>query len=640
MRSVLYLLLLSCSIIGYTQSASLSTGSKKAAKFYERGREAIRKRNFDEGISYYKKAVTKDPEFSEALLRLASAYSILRSLDSSYKYYDLYRRFTPNDQISERHAFFLSDLYFENGEYEKALEILKVGQKKSESWKTDAGKRKLVDNITFAIDNSEHRLDYVIELLPPEVNQFYTQYFPAVTIDGKSLFFTRRNGASQKDDEDLVVSRFENGEWTNAKSISKNINSPFNEGACTISADGRTIIFTSCEEKNSFGSCDLFIATKKGDNWSNPTNLGAMVNSPYWDSQPSLSADGRGLFFSSNRPGGYGQRDLWVTYYDEKGWSKPVNLGGKVNTESDETTPYIHSNNQALFFASTGHPGFGGYDLFISEVERDSIWGQPNNLGFGVNDHHDQLSLIISADGMTGFFALEKMDGDGYISSKVAKIYFKEDTLVDHRASYVTGRVLDAETGKPIGATIRLYDLAVNKIRYETESDPILGSYFFVLTEGNEYGAFVSSEGYLFEDFRFVVEDNTLLDPDTIDIRLKPIDKGLNLVLENIYFEFDSYELVSRSISELNNISDFLKQYDIKVEISGHTDEIGSDEYNKNLSVNRARAVYDYLISSGVDTQKLVYQGYGSSKPRFTLEEEKHKNRRIEFEILQVNRKN
>ncbi len=632
-----FLLLLYCLSIQLSSAQPDLSPSKKAVKNYTKANDLIKERNFEEAILLYKKAISKDEKFSQAYFRLASAYTILRKTDSAFRYYDLYRQVTPLNTISSRNVFFLANLYFENGQYELAKSIISESSDITQEWRKDQGKKQLFNNIEYAINGRLSPVNYTIEILPPSVNMFYSQYFPAVTIDGNNMFYTRRNGSSQFDDEDLVVSRFVDGEWSEAVSISRNINSKFNEGACTISADGRILIFTSCEESNSYGSCDLFITKKQGDNWTKPRNLGKKINSIYWESQPSLSADGKSIYFSSNRPGGKGQRDLWVSYSENNIWRVPINLGGNVNTPSDETTPYIHSNNQTLFFSSNGHLGYGGYDLFVSEFIGDSIWSSPSNLGYGLNDHNDQLSLIISADGRGGYFAQEKINEEGFISSKLARINFEEDTLVRSRASYVTGKVMEARTKKPLAANIELYDLQSSKIIYETDSDPITGSYFFVLTENKEFGAFASSDGYLFEDFRFEVGENSLLDPDTIDIYLNPIEVGINLILENIYFEFDSYELVPKSIAELNVIADFLQDHDILVEISGHTDEVGSDDYNDRLSLQRAQAVNDYLVENGVNQEKLVFKGYGSKKPKFLEEEEKFKNRRIEFEILKVN---
>ncbi len=606
---------------------------KRAVKFYEQGIEEIRSRDFPGGILSFKKAIRIDENFPDPYLRLASAYNVLRLLDSAYTYYDRYFTVSDPSGVTAREAFFMADLYFDNGQYEKAAEVIELGKEKDPDWPADLGKKKLNTNIAFAMSQRHVENPHTIDILPSTVNRFYTQYFPTMTVDGNSLTFTAREGSGPGNDEDLVISYFDGNRWSPARSISSKINSRSNEGACTMSADGRMLIFTSCEDARSFGSCDLFMAVKIGDSWSDSKNLGTEVNSVYWDSQPSLSADGNALYFSSNRKGGYGQRDIWVSYYDGRNWQEPVNLGPNINTELDETTPYIHSNNQTLFYASEGHPGFGGFDLYRSELE-DTLWQKPVNLGYGINDHKDQLSMIISVDGTYGFFADEQYTETGGLTSKIARIVFANDTIITKKASYVTGRVTNAKTGEPIRSDIQLNDLESGKMKYHTLSDPVSGRYYFVLTKGNDYGAYVKAKGFLFEDFRFEVGDNSFLKPDTIDIALNPIEQNVGVVLENVYFEFDSYELTDASVSELNVVSEFLKSYDVQVEISGHTDEVGSDEYNRRLSMNRAKSVYEYLVNSGVPKGRMQFEGYGDSQPRF---EDKAKNRRIEFKILQVN---
>ncbi len=606
---------------------------KGSVKFYEKGLQAIRDRDFQAGLFYYKKAIIKDPLYTAPYLRIASAYNLLRDLDSAYRYYDLYFQLSDPEKLTNRELFFLAELYFEHGQYETAGRLARLGKAKDDTWGKDVGKVKLVRNIDFSLQSQHEENPHLVELLPNQVNRYYSQYFPALTINGESLIFTARKGPGQRDDEDLVIAHLKNGQWEPAASISSSINSRFNEGACSISADGRSLILTSCEEGRSYGSCDLFIATKQGDKWSSPRNLGSRVNSAYWESQPSLSADGRTLYFSSNRSGGRGQRDIWVTNKEGNIWTEARNLGSIINTELDETTPYIHSNDQTLFFSSEGHIGFGGFDLYLSE-KLDSNWTTPVNLGYGVNDYKDQLSLIVNADGSYGIFADEVMNEQGQLTSKLARITFATDTLISRKASYVTGKITDAVTGKPLAAEIALDDLFTSELQYQTVSDPINGDYFFVLTQGNVYGAFVTARGYLFEDFKFEVGENSILNPDTINIELQPIQENVGVILENVYFEFDSYKLSKESEAELKVVSEFLKKHNVTVEISGHTDDVGTDEYNENLSLRRAEAVYRYLLESGIPNNRMKFRGYGSKQPKF---DDIAKNRRIEFKILTVN---
>lgn len=612
------------------------SNSKKANKYFEKGSSAVKERNFPEAIYNFKKSIEKDPGFATAYKRLGSIYSLYRQLDSAFLYLSGYADLTPTAQLSSKEVYSLANMYYNHGYYKKSSELIEYAISTEVGWLNDHGKIRLKESVDFSLKNSKIGSGRSFKVLPESVNAFNSQYFPAITVDGGSLFFTRRLGSGPREDEDLVVSYLKDGEWTEATSVSDIINSQYNEGACTISADGRTLIFTSCEANRTFGSCDLFITSKKGETWSKPINMGTAINSPFWDSQPSLSADGRTLYFSSNRKGGFGQRDIWVSRKKSKTWGTPVNLGRGINTELDETTPHIHANHQTLFFSSEGHIGFGGFDLFKVDQVNDSVWSIPKNLGFGINDYHDQLSLIVSADGLTGYFAVEKLENSGVSTSKIAEVDFSPGEVINHKASYVTGQTLDAKTMLPLETSISLYDLETDQNRYQTFSDPETGRYFFVLTEGDEFGAFAKSAGYLFEDFLFSVEESSLLEPDTIDILLTPIEKDLSMILENVFFEFDSYVLDSKSQTELRIVSDFLKENNLKVEISGHTDNVGEKGYNKRLSVQRAQSVYNYLIKEGVPIEKLVYAGYGSTQPKYE-NRENDKNRRIEFRILSFN---
>ncbi|MEX0884737.1 MAG: OmpA family protein, partial [Cyclobacteriaceae bacterium] len=235
------------------------------------------------------------------------------------------------------------------------------------------------------------------ERLPPPLNQFRLQYFPVLTADSRRMFFTKRDGLQPYQNEDIFISNQTNGGWTKPESISARINTKYNEGTCTISADGNILIFTSCDTPDSFGSCDLYLTQKVSGEWQKPINMGREVNSREWDSQPSLSADGSLLYFSSNRPEGHGGNDIWFTERKPDGsWSKARNLGPKINTIRDEVSPFIFFNNLVLFFASDGHAGFGGKDLYMSTYGPQGF-EVPENLGYPINDHNDQLALFISA---------------------------------------------------------------------------------------------------------------------------------------------------------------------------------------------------------------------------------------------------
>jgi outer membrane protein OmpA-like peptidoglycan-associated protein len=460
-----------------------------------------------------------------------------------------------------------------------------------------------------------------------------------ITIDQNTLIVTKRDGTGPGYDEDLVMSQAysdSRGEmvWDSARSISASINTRFNEGACSISADGRTLIFTACDEASTYGSCDLFIARKIGDQWGMPQNMGKLVNSRSWDSQPSLSPDGQAVYFASTRSGGYGGKDIWMTVWENGEWQRPINLGPKINTPMEEATPHIHFNNTTLFFASDGHPGFGRSDLFQAQ-KLDTMWVNPQNLGSGFNDHYDQISLILNASGTEGYYAQEEVDERGRRLSKLMQVKF-DDALVERAVSYITGKVTDSLSGEPLGANIQLSDLANGATIYRTQSDPVKGTYYFALREQEEVGVYVNAKGYLFKDFNFQPQPSSALRPDTLNIALLPITRGASAILQNIYFDFDRYELDDKSKPALDFVVNFLKTQSVKIEISGHTDNIGDKAYNQKLSEKRAQSVYEYLVAAGVDQNKISYVGYGSQRPLTDRAGRVRKNRRIEFQIIEI----
>ncbi|MCP4459821.1 MAG: OmpA family protein, partial [Cytophagales bacterium] len=579
-----------------------SSLDKKAIKLVSKAEDAIKERNFELGTELLLDAIGRDSTYADAYVKLFGLYNILRQSSKIHEFQLLYVKNV--DEKALKLQIWKSLAYHEMtiGEYVRAKNFLAKAAKKDSV---------LSNSIEFAIQELESPDSLIINELPGEVNKFGFQYLPVLTVDNRALIFTAR--ANDQSDEDILQSTFDGQNWSEAQPISEIINSPYNEGACTVSADGRTLIFTSCEGRRSYGNCDLYISVKMGENWSRPKNLGKKVNSAFWDSQPTLSADGKTLYFVSTRSGGIGGRDIWITHFKGGNWSLPENLGSRVNTKRDETTPFIHSNNETLFFSSDGHVGMGGFDLLKASKTKDG-WQNIENLGYPINTFQDEVSLFITADGGTAYFAKEEKLGTLIQSSKLVSYAIPEEGRVVSGVTYVTGVVRDAKTNAPLKSTLELVDLSDQANLFRTESDSLTGKYFLVLPSGSNFAAFIEREGYLFEDVSFTT---SLRKPaDTVDIFLHPLEVGAKLVLENIYFAFDSDELNQKSTEELNRIVNLLNKYpSISIEISGHTDNVGSYKYNKNLSERRAKKIYDSLIASGIQSSFIKYSGFADSFP-------------------------
>jgi outer membrane protein OmpA-like peptidoglycan-associated protein len=495
----------------------------------------------------------------------------------------------------------------------------------------------MIQNARFALDNQGTKSQYRPRPLNDTVNCFALQYFPTLTADQQELIFTRRRGPRDEDDEDMVISyKNAQGRWLPPQSISPNINTPQNEGTCTISADGRKLIFTSCQNGYS-GDCDLFESIKTGTQWSKPVNLGPNVNSGDWESHPTLSADGRTLYFVSDRKGGFGRNDIWYTTLVANGkWTKARNLGDRVNTQYDERSPFIHVNGRTLYFATNGLVGFGGYDIFYTE-KTDNIWSVPVNIGGPINDHEDQYSLFITADGQKGYYSHEENLPNGHEKSVIVEIQIPENQVIKYKSNYIRGIVTDSKTRENLEAQIELFDINKNEIVSFVESDSISGQYLMVLTQGSEYALYVNKKGYLFKSLNFNYSEGDHFEPLVIDILLDRAIKGGGSVLKNLFFDVDKYELKEKSSTELEKIVRFLTENpQISIEIGGHTDNTGNPAYNQQLSEKRAKSVYNYIISKGISPKRLSAKGFGSVKPVASNETDtgRQLNRRIEFTIL------
>ncbi len=625
--------------VGFSQT-TLSTKSKKAIELYTEADNYRVRGQYDQAINLLSEALGKDKNFVEAYYRIGLVYMSTREYPKAINSFETGLALT--DDIRKQKVFWydLGECYLLIGEYEKGKETLSkfLNTETQNVRKIDRAKM-LYNTADFAIKNSQEKAAYNLRSLSDTVNAFAMQYFPVLTADQQLLFFTRRKGNGASDDEDLVVSqKGKDGKFGAPQSISSNINSILNEGTCTISADGRKLIFTSCEGRQGLGSCDLYESIKTGSEWSKPKNLGPMINSNEWESQPSLSADGRTLYFVSDRRGGLGRRDIWVSYLDDNDqWMKATNLGRSINSQYDEISPFIHVNNQVLYFASNGLTGFGGYDIFYSERNGEESWTQPVNVGRPINNHQDQFSLFITADGKKGYYSNEEFTDKGFSAGRIYEMDIPEESQLKFRSNYIKGIVSDKATSLPLKSVIELIDLEQDKVVSKVFSDSINGEYLMTLTQGAEYALYVRKQGYLFKSLNFnysVVKD---FEPITLNIALEKVSVGSVAVLNNIFFDFNSYTINNKSISELQKIISFMNENaEVRIEISGHTDNIGTESYNQNLSTQRAQAVTDYLIAGGISSKRLISKGFGSTKPISSndTEEGRQLNRRIEFKIL------
>jgi outer membrane protein OmpA-like peptidoglycan-associated protein len=609
---------------------------EKAQKIFEEGLKAEKERNLDKAILLYEKSISEYP-LAEAHHKLGGIYAkfFREQQEKIIFHYQKCLQISPENTQYQELYLFLSEMNCSMGKYDEAQKLASnyLAKFKGSNQKYA---EKIVAMTKFAKEAISKPVSFNPITLKSPLNRFDQQDFPTLTADKKTMYFTGIGSANG--DENLFVSRWIAGAWTEPEYIQE-LNTSFNEGTCAISADGKTLVFAACDGRagrKNLGSCDLYISKIKNGVWEKPKNLDAPINSEFWESQPSLSADGRLIFFvSDSKRGGKGGRDIfWSQMNDSGKWSVPQCLDSTINTSGNEISPFLHPNGSTLFFASDGHIGMGGYDLFKSELI-DGKWQKPQNLGFPINNHLDQVSLFITADGSTGYYAQEVIMPSKKASHKLAYFEIPQEIKIKRKSDYVWGKVYDAQTQQVLEAKIELRDLKDNELISSTTSTD--GNYLIVLTQGAHYALHVSMPQYLFESLTFDYQTDTALKAIEINIPLKKIEIGSKVTLNNIFFKSGSYQLMENSFTELEKLFKFMSENEkINVEISGHTDNIGKEEANLTLSQQRAQSVVSYLLSKGLDASRISAKGYGPSHPlaENTTERGRALNRRIEFKIL------
>jgi OmpA-OmpF porin, OOP family len=621
------------------QAQKLTTTNAKAEKLYHKADEYARARDFNRALEALSDAVKKDPDFAEAYIRAANLYKILGNKSASFGNLKKGLELMPFNPSYANYYFDLADLYMGEGAYEAAKKNFELYLKANpKNAKLTEWAKNQIKSADYAMEAIKNPVDFKPIQLSSVLNKFGLQYFPYTTADQRYFIYTARTSPKPEHDENIYLSERKGEGWGAPVSISSNINTQANEGAATISGDGKTLVFTSCNRPDGIGDCDLYISFKTGNEWSKPMNMGPNVNSRAWDSQPSLSADGRTIYFSSNRGGGLGKEDLWVTYQQEDGsWKKPVNMGSTINTPERDMSPAIHISGSTLYFVSDGRLGLGGLDVYKSSLDKNSRWSEPQNLGYPLNTSADEGSLFISPDNNIGYYSRQVNTDSGQPTIQLFEFKVPKEVKSSENSTYAQGRVFDAISRKPLAAQVQLYNVQADSLSQQVYSDKVTGEYTIVLTEGNPYALYVNASGYMMNSLNFDYTSPKSLSPVALDVYLEPIKTGAAVVLNNLFFDTGKYELEKKSMTELNKLIKFMKQNSkVRIEISGHTDDIGADKDNQVLSERRAKSVVNYLEDHGISKDRIRYRGYGETKPvqPNTSDDNRQLNRRIEMKIL------
>lgn len=643
------------------------TTEAKVKKWYEKAQEASRERDLTEAMEWLDKCLERDPSFIDGHLYAGSLAYDQKDWAEAESHFEqaaeLSREYRPKVLYTLGVTEWMQDKYAEaQRHFSEYLET----EPDNEVLSQRARKRRA--DCAFAAEAVKNPVTFQPKSLGPGINTEDPEYLPAINAEGDLLIFTRRrslpSGSAQ---EDLFVSTRIAGEWTPARPLEE-INTPENnEGGQSLSADGRFLAFGAARKKPNYGSFDLYLCERKPEGWSAPRNIGATVNSKNWDSQPSLSSDGHVLYFASDRPGGQGGKDIWVTHSLKEGyWSAPRNLGLPINTPEDEQVPFIHPDGRSLYFETTGLPGMGGSDLYVSYLQEDGSWSKPLNLGYPINTKANESGLFVGIDGQTAYFATDRSTFDPESASIFEQAGGQQTDIFSFTlpeavrpapVTYLKARVQDAIARFPIeDASVELMQLDTRQtVAYSTTDED--GTFLVCLPSGKSYALHVEAPGYLFASKNFdLPPQEEVLRPKEVIINLERIPRAPTrdtvipeqspaepkveaapVVLENIFFESGSARLRLESRLDLDRLVYLLRQNPhLKIQINGHTDSVGNEEDNQLLSEERAMAVRQHLIEQGIDAKRLSAKGFGETRPIASNDtpEGRQRNRRTEFQII------
>ena len=621
-------------------------------------------------LEYYLRAHNFNPDNALLNMRIGECYLNTPRVDKSVEFLE---RSVELNVATLRVYYLLGQAYQQNYRFDEAIEQFTF-YRQSLTPQEVLQQRGSIDRRIAECNHAKHLINeplrVFIDNMGSAVNSEYDDYSPVLSPDGKTMYFTSRrpwgrNPRVDRNDhkyfENIFVTRKLGDQWTAAEPLEGKVNSRTHEATAGIYPDGKTMYVY---RGNKGG--DIFESFFEKGKWGKPRKLPRALRSRgTQETSIVFTSDGNRLYFISDRPGGFGGKDIWTSSRNERGrWSEPVNLGSTVNTEYDEESLYLAPDDVTLYFSSQGHNSMGGFDIFRT-VFRNGRWTRPENLGYPVNSPADDLFFIMGPDEKTAWFSTMRLDNYG--GSDIYQITFlgpekplfmpvvsdliaatvrppqinmmgSEMEIVTVPMTILRGRIIDDKTEEPVNAVIELYDNETEALLAEFSSVAETGEYIISLPGGKNYAIAVQADDYLFHSENMNISESEVNREIINDIRLKRVEVGQSIVLNNIFFDTGAAELRPESYAELGILYKLMfDNPSLKIEISGHTDNVGSAGLNQRLSERRARAVVDFLIERGIGRERLTYKGYGFERPIASNEtaEGRQMNRRTEFEIIE-----
>ena len=602
--------------------------TKQAADNYEAGLSALNKNDVQKAIQLFKLAASNDSQYVDPIIALFQLYHDQKNFQSAIDYFN---EIIKIDSIASlpflvKQGVALASL----GRYAAAYELLTpYFQNNSLPNYLKEKANALYAVCQFAI-SQKTAPEISIQNMGDSINSPASEYFPIISIQDSLFLFMRRLNISR---EDFYTSSMGVHGFSAAIPLSDTLNFAAKKGSMSLSADLQTLYYAADYAEQGYGRYDIYKVQRSPWGWSKPKNLGQRINSDFWDSAPSIAPDGNSIYFASNRPEGYGGIDIYVSFKNEKGyWEDAINLGPTINTKGDDQTPFIHADNQSLYFSSNGRAGFGGSDIYVSRKKIDGNWTTPVNLGYPINTYDNEGSIAVASNGATAYIASDRSDSRGELD--IYKITLAENTRA-YKTWYIKGQIVDAKTKKALAAELQIVDPASGYPMMEMQIDS-MGQFLLALPYFDSLGLKINSAGHDYLSSILPMDSVKAMAGKTFDFALTPIEKIFTKTFNQVYFETNSAVLQAISSVELDALARYLKTtLNAQILIEGHTDNTGTAAQNNLLSLQRANAIGDYLQQKGIAPNRIQRKGLGATMPIADNKtaEGRAKNRRTSFTI-------